>query len=128
MTPTTLPAPARRLLCATVLLAGAAGAHAAPGDALERCIDLAPAHQIVRSGDSQHFLLKSGDDHYKVAFQRSCSSLPMASRVVIAADGQPGRLCPGSGVVDTSREQCSVGEVTQVSAEDFQRQQRRRRR
>ncbi|TDK23390.1 hypothetical protein E2F46_10740 [Luteimonas aestuarii] len=115
------------LLSSVALLGTASGVHAASRDAVDRCIDLAPAHQIVRSGDSQHFLVKTGDEHYKVAFQRSCGSLPTASRVTIRAEGREGRLCPGAGVVETPRETCAVGEVSRIAPEDFSRQQRRRR-
>jgi hypothetical protein len=123
----TLPRPAKRVLSCALLLTATLGAHAAPGDAVEQCIDLAPAHQVVRSGETRHFLLKSGEDHYKVAFRNTCSSLPTASRLVISADGREGRLCPGTGDVVTQRERCGVGEVTRIEAQEFQRQQRRRR-
>ena len=115
------------LLSSIGLLATASGVHAASRDAVDRCIELAPAHQIVRSGGSQHFLIKSGEDHYKVAFQHSCGSLSTASRIAIRAEGREGSLCPGTSVLETPRETCAVGEVTRIAPEDFSRQQRRRR-
>jgi hypothetical protein len=122
-----LSRPAKRVLSGALLLTVAAGAHAAPGDAVEQCVELAPVHQVVRSGEARYFLLKSGDDHYKVALRNSCGSLPTASRMTISAEGREGRLCPGTGDVVTPRERCGVGEVTRIAAEEFQRQQRRRR-
>lgn len=122
-----MPFPSLPGLACVLLAAATTGAQAAPRDAVEDCVDLAPQHQIVRSGGSTHFLVKSGNDHYKVAFQRSCSSLHTASRVTIATDGREGRLCPGTGTVETQRERCVVGTVSRVEPEEFSRQQRRRR-
>lgn len=126
----TTPTHCLRLLPGLALLMLAlptSGALAASDTALDACVDLAPQHEIVRSGGSSHLLLKSGDAHYKVAFRGSCGSLPTASRVSIATDGQAGRLCPAGSSVVTPREQCQVGSVTPIEAEDFQRQKRRRR-
>jgi hypothetical protein len=115
------------LSAATVLLLLAGSAHAKQADALSECVDLAQGNQIVRSGGGNHFLLKDGDSHYKVSLSRNCGSLPTASKIAIKTGEQVNRLCPTGTVVVTNRDSCSVGEVTPVDAEEFARQQRRRR-
>lgn len=116
------------LSAATVLLVFAGTAvQAKEAGAITECVDLAQGNQIVRSGGGNHFLLKDGDSHYKVEFSRGCGSLPTASKITIKTGEQVNRLCPSGTVVVTNRDSCSVGAVSPVDAEEFARQQRRRR-
>ena len=118
-----------RLCSATALLASAFAANAAsPASSLEGCVDLAAGHEIVRAGSTQSFLLRDGDDHYRVLLRNECGSLPSASRVTILSDGTAGRLCASGARIKTDRDTCMVRGVEAIGAEEFASAKRRARR
>nr|WP_295379926.1 hypothetical protein [Pseudoxanthomonas sp.] len=102
-------------LALAMLLPALAQARDTPATA---CVDLAPGHEIVRSG-TQSFFLKDGDRHYRVKLRSICDSLPLASRLLVIAEGQDNRLCPTGSRVDTQRGKCDIASFEQITAEEF---------
>ncbi len=102
-------------------------AVAAPKPAIDSCVELASDHRVVRPGGSDQFLLRSGNDHYKVSLGSGCGGLAVASRLIVSTDGRQGRLCPAGSQLETGRDRCDVRQVVPIEAAEFERQQRRRR-
>ncbi|WP_028917158.1 hypothetical protein [Pseudoxanthomonas sp. J35] len=114
------------ILAAAAMFAGfAANASAANGNALTDCVDLGGNQEIVRSGGTQNFLLRDGDEHYLVGFRGDCASLPTTSKLEIITAGTANRLCATGTIVKTKRENCQVGKVESIDAEQFAARKKR---
>jgi hypothetical protein len=118
------------LRCGTgmVLALLACTAQAVDPQTLPDCVTLGQDQQIVRTGSSQQFFLKNGQDHYRVSVGNGCGALAIASRIDIHTDGTDNRLCPSGSQVKTNRESCPVSAVALIDAEEFSRRQKRARR
>ncbi|MEL1264520.1 hypothetical protein [Pseudoxanthomonas putridarboris] len=119
------PAP---FLLALALAFAAAPMAAAAGEAITDCVDLGNDQEIVRAAGGQQFFLRNGSDHYRVAFQQSCSSITTTSRIDISTEGQANRLCADDTRVQTNRDTCRVASVETISAEEFTKRKKRSRR
>lgn len=121
----------RFLSCAALALALAmalpAPAQARDTPTTAACVDLAAGHEIVRNG-TQSFFLKDGDQHYRVKLRGTCDGLPLASRLLVTAEGRDNRLCPTGSRVDTNRGKCDIASFESITAEEFARQKTRLRR
>lgn len=109
-------------------LAAAASVQAAEPAAATGCVPLSSDQQVVRNRADRDVLLRSGDQHYLVRFERSCSSAAMSQKLEFVTPGQDGQLC-GAGVskLHTSTQSCAVAAVEPLSADDFARKARARR-
>lgn len=128
-------APAMKRLLSLLLLAScvattasAQAAQAAEPAAPTDCITLSSDQQVVRNRADRDVLLRNGDQHYLVRFERSCTSAAMSPKLTFATPGQDGQLC-GAGVtkLQTSSQSCAVAAVEPLSAEEFARKARMRR-
>jgi len=115
------------LLLLTTCLAAAALAQAAEPAAPADCIALSSDHQVVRNRADRDVLLRNGDQHYLVRFDRSCSSAAMSPKLDFATPGQDGQLC-GGGVskLHTNTQSCDIAAVEPLTAEQFNRKARAR--
>jgi len=110
----------KRLFVAAMLAGSAFAANAADNTVVKDCIDLGSDQEIVRSGGAQSFALRDGGDHYLVSFKGNCSSLATARKIsIVDQEGTANRLCPQHTKVKTDRDNCSVGQVQAIDAEDF---------
>lgn len=92
------------LLCASPLaLAAADGDGHQPG-----CIALGTQQQLIRQGDSQHFLVRDGQDFYQVTLHRNCPGLPHAREAVIERGGAKHMLCQRGSELVTDRGKCDI--------------------
>ncbi|WP_368563540.1 hypothetical protein [Pseudoxanthomonas sp. UTMC 1351] len=114
---------------ALILSACALSSQAAEqGAPLADCVTLGNQQEVVRGGGGgNRFFLKDGDSHYGVRFRRSCDSIATTSKVEISTADQMNRLCPQDTRVKTDRDICEVGEIQQISAEEFARRKKRAR-
>lgn len=98
------------------------------GTPLTDCVTLGNQQEIVRTGGGgDRFFLKDGDNHYRVAFRRSCGSISTTSKVEISTAGEANRLCPQDTRVETDRDVCEVSEIQPITADEFARRQKRAR-
>jgi len=116
------------LLLLTTCLAAAASAQAAEPAAPADCIALSSDHQVVRNRADRDVLLRNGDQHYLVRFDRSCSSAAMSPKLDFATPGQDGQLCGGGmSKLHTNTQSCDISAVEPLTAEQFNRKARARR-
>ncbi len=118
---------AKTLLAATLLCAAALAADAAVAAPLSDCVELGADKEIVRAGSTRSMLLRDSDSHYKLTFRGDCGSLPLTSTIRISAEGTENRLCPTQTLVRTKREDCQVGSVETIDAQEFANRKRRAR-
>ena len=110
------------LLLLTTCLAAAASAQAAEPAAPADCIALSSDHQVVRNRADRDVLLRNGDQHYLVRFDRSCSSAAMSPKLDFATPGQDGQLCGGGmSKLHTNTQSCDIAAVEPLTAEQFNR-------
>ncbi len=116
------------LLLLATCLAAAASVQAAEPAAAGDCIALSPDKQVVRNRADRDVLLRNGDQHYLVRFERSCTSAAISPKLDFITPGQDGQLC-GAGVskLHTSTQSCAVAAVEPLTAEEFSRKARGRR-
>jgi len=109
-------------------LATAASVQAAEPATAGDCIALASDKQVVRNRADRDVLLRNGDQHYLVRFERSCTSASMSPKLDFVTPGQDGQLC-GAGVskLHTNSQSCAVAAVEPLTAEEFNRKARARR-
>ena len=113
------------LLLITCLAAASAQAAepTAPGD----CITLSADQQLVRNGAHRDVLLRNGDQHYLVRFERSCSSAAMSPKLAFVTPGREGQLCgAGASKLRTNGQSCAISAVDPITAEEFTRKARAR--
>lgn len=113
----------------SALLAASASTAMAQGkeDSLSDCVSLGSDYKVARNNGGQYFMLKNGESHYKVAMKGSCSSLATTSQLQIRTQGQENQLCPKDTQVLTKRDICQVANVSNISAETFDKARKRSR-
>jgi hypothetical protein len=114
-------------IATALILAGCAfSSQAAESDApLTDCVSLGKQQQIVRAGGNSQFFLKDGENHYNVAFRRSCDSILRTSKLEISTAGEVDRLCPQGTQVKTDDGVCEVSQIQPIDAEEFARRKAR---
>ena len=115
-------------LGAVLLAACASPAAASSPRALPDCVPLSPAHQGARAADSAQLLLRDGDAHYRVGFDRSCDAIARSSSIVIESNGQANLLCPTGTTIRAGNARCSARSVELIEAEVYERRARINRR
>ncbi len=93
------------LLCASPV--ALAAADDSPGQE-PGCVALGTQQQLIRQGDSQHFLLRDGQHVYQVSLHRNCPGLPHARQAVIERDGAKHMLCQRGSELVTDRGKCDI--------------------
>lgn len=114
---------------AAILASGSllpAAANEAP--ALADCVSLSSTHQGTRGPEGKHLLLKDGDAHYRVAFDRSCQAMARSSKVQVRTNGEANVLCPAGSSVYAANRSCEVSSVDLIDASTYERQARINRR
>lgn len=96
--------------------------------ALQDCISLSNAHQGTRGPEGKQLLLKDGDAHYRVEFDRSCQAMARSSKVQVRTNGEANVLCPAGSSVHASNRSCEVSSVDLIDAPTYERQARNNRR
>ncbi len=115
------------LLLLAACLATAASLQAAEPAAAGDCITLSPNQQLVRNGADRDVLLRNGDQHYLVRFERSCSSAAMSPKLAFVTPGRDGQLCgAGASRLRTNGQSCTISAVEPITAEEFTRKARAR--
>lgn len=94
---------------------------------LPDCVVLSDAHQGTRGTEGKQLLLKDGDAHYRVAFDRTCQVMSRSS-VQVQTDGQANLLCPSGSSVHAANRRCEVQSVDRIDATAYERQARINRR
>ncbi|HDS1102488.1 MULTISPECIES: hypothetical protein [Stenotrophomonas] len=116
-------------LSASLLSAASAQAADAPAAATTACIQLGSDQQMVRAGVTRDVLLRNGQDHYVVHFQRDCTAAARSRTLSFATEGQQNLLCSdGRSTLRTDTERCAVARVEHIDPASFARKARQRRR
>lgn len=123
------PVKACSRIAATALLSACVFSSQAAGQdtPLTDCVALGSQQEIVRAGGGDRFFLKDGDNYHRVAFRHSCGSISTTSKVEISTAGEVNRLCPQDTKIETDRDICEVGQVQQISADEFAQRKKRAR-